>query len=93
MIGGTVARLAVDHGHDVVVSNSRGPDTPAALVAKLGSRATAADPSGAASRRRRDRGHDPPEALSLGARQRVGRQNRDPYQQLLPGAGRPHRRT
>jgi hypothetical protein len=43
MIGGTVARLAVDHGHDVVVSNSRGPDTPAALVAKLGSRATAAD--------------------------------------------------
>jgi predicted dinucleotide-binding enzyme len=27
MIGGTVARLAVAAGHDVVLSNSRGPDT------------------------------------------------------------------
>ncbi|MFL6678831.1 MAG: NAD(P)-binding domain-containing protein [Burkholderiaceae bacterium] len=38
-IGGTVARLAVDAGHDVVLSNSRGPDTLTDLVAQLGPRA------------------------------------------------------
>jgi predicted dinucleotide-binding enzyme len=41
-IGGTVARLAVRAGYDVVVSNSRGPDTLAGLVAELGPRARAA---------------------------------------------------
>ena len=40
-IGGTLARLAVDAGHEVVLSNSRGPETLAALVAELGSGATA----------------------------------------------------
>jgi len=39
-IGGTVARLAVEHGHDVVVSNSRGPQTLGDLVAGLGVHAT-----------------------------------------------------
>jgi predicted dinucleotide-binding enzyme len=34
--------LAVDAGHDVVLSNSRGPDTLAGLVAELGPRARAA---------------------------------------------------
>ncbi|HUK71010.1 MAG TPA: NAD(P)-binding domain-containing protein, partial [Streptosporangiaceae bacterium] len=32
MIGGTVARLAVAAGYDVVVSNSRGPQTLTGLV-------------------------------------------------------------
>jgi len=41
-IGSTVARLAVDAGHDVVLSNSRGPETLADLVAQLGSHARAA---------------------------------------------------
>jgi len=41
-IGSTLARLAVDAGHDVVLSNSRGPDTLADLVAQLGPRARAA---------------------------------------------------
>ncbi|HXT88807.1 MAG TPA: NAD(P)-binding domain-containing protein [Trebonia sp.] len=41
-IGGTVARLAVDAGYDVVLSNSRGPATLAGLVAELGPRARAA---------------------------------------------------
>ena len=41
-IGSQVARLAVASGHDVVVSNSRGPETLAALVAELGPRARAA---------------------------------------------------
>jgi predicted dinucleotide-binding enzyme len=36
MIGGTVARLAVAAGHPVVLSNSRGPQTLAGLVAELG---------------------------------------------------------
>jgi len=40
-IGGTLARLAVDAGLDVVLSNSRGPDTLTELAAGLGKRATA----------------------------------------------------
>ena len=41
MIGSTVARLSVAAGHHVVVSNSRGPDTLAELVAELGPLAAA----------------------------------------------------
>lgn len=48
MIGGTVARLAVNAGIDVVLSNSRGPETLADLVAELGDRARAATPAEAA---------------------------------------------
>jgi predicted dinucleotide-binding enzyme len=48
MIGGTVARLAVRAGHDVVLSNRRGPETLAELVAELGPRARAATPAEAA---------------------------------------------
>jgi predicted dinucleotide-binding enzyme len=40
-IGSTVARLAVDAGYDVVVSNSRGPETLTDLVAELGDHARA----------------------------------------------------
>jgi predicted dinucleotide-binding enzyme len=49
LIGSTVARLAVDAGHDVVLSNRRGPDTLADLVAELGPKARAATPSEAAA--------------------------------------------
>jgi predicted dinucleotide-binding enzyme len=41
-IGSTVARLAIAQGHDVVLSNSRGPETLADLVADLGPQASAA---------------------------------------------------
>ena len=41
-IGSTVARLAVNAGLDVVLSNSRGPQTLSGLVSDLGPRATAA---------------------------------------------------
>jgi predicted dinucleotide-binding enzyme len=41
MIGGTVARLSVAAGYDVVVSNSRGPETLEELAAELGSRGRA----------------------------------------------------
>jgi 8-hydroxy-5-deazaflavin:NADPH oxidoreductase len=48
-IGGTVARLAVAAGYDVVLSNSRGPHTLDALVAELGPRARAATAAEAGS--------------------------------------------
>ena len=48
-IGSQVARLAVATGYDVVLSNSRGPDTLAALVAELGPHARAATPAEAAA--------------------------------------------
>ncbi len=41
-IGSQVARLAVAAGHDVVISNSRGPETLSSLVAELGPKAGAA---------------------------------------------------
>jgi len=41
-IGAQVARLAVAHGHHVVISNSRGPETLSALITELGPNARAA---------------------------------------------------
>ena len=48
-IGSTVARLAVAAGYDVVLSNSRGPETLADLVKELGGHARAASPAEAAA--------------------------------------------
>ena len=48
-IGSAVARLAVAAGDDVVLSNSRGPETLADLVAELGPHARAATPAEAAT--------------------------------------------
>ena len=42
MIGGTVARLSVAAGHQVVLSNSRGPETLKDLLEELGPLASAA---------------------------------------------------
>ena len=47
-IGSQLARLAVANGYDVVVSNSRDPETLAPLVAELGPKARAASPAEAA---------------------------------------------
>ncbi|WP_262852829.1 NADPH-dependent F420 reductase [Mumia quercus] len=41
-IGGQLARVAIAQGYDVVLSNSRGPETLTALVEELGPRARAA---------------------------------------------------
>jgi predicted dinucleotide-binding enzyme len=41
-IGSQLARLGVSHGYDVVISNSRGPETLADLVKELGPKARAA---------------------------------------------------
>lgn len=48
-IGGTVARLAVAAGYDVVLSNSRGPETLAELAGVLGAKARAATAAEAAA--------------------------------------------
>lgn len=44
-IGSQVARAAVNAGYDVVISNSRGPETLSELVAELGPKARAARPA------------------------------------------------
>jgi predicted dinucleotide-binding enzyme len=48
-IGSAVARKAVELGYDVVISNSRGPETLTELVAELGPKARAATPTEAAA--------------------------------------------
>jgi predicted dinucleotide-binding enzyme len=48
-IGSTVARMAVDAGYDVVLSNSRGPETLGDLVEELGEHARAATSEEAAA--------------------------------------------
>jgi predicted dinucleotide-binding enzyme len=48
-IGSTIARLAVAAGYEVVLSNSRGPETLAELVGDLGPQARAATASEAAA--------------------------------------------
>lgn len=48
-IGSQVARVAVANGYDVVIANSRGPETLADLVAELGPHAKAATAAEAAT--------------------------------------------
>jgi predicted dinucleotide-binding enzyme len=48
-IGSTLARQAVDAGLDVVLSNSRGPQTLSDLVDELGPQARVATPARAAA--------------------------------------------
>jgi 8-hydroxy-5-deazaflavin:NADPH oxidoreductase len=47
-IGSQIARMAIKNGYDVVLSNSRGPQTLAPLIAELGPAARAATPDDAA---------------------------------------------
>ncbi|ARC57879.1 Pyrroline-5-carboxylate reductase [Frondihabitans sp. 762G35] len=47
-IGTAVAKAAIASGYDVVISNSRGPETLADLIEELGPKATAATAAGAA---------------------------------------------
>jgi predicted dinucleotide-binding enzyme len=47
-IGSATARLFIDAGHDVAISNSRGPETLRDLIAELGPNARAATPEDAA---------------------------------------------
>src|ERR1700709_1797273 len=47
-IGSQLARLGLQHGYKIVISNSRGPETLSDLVAELGEGATAATAEDAA---------------------------------------------
>jgi predicted dinucleotide-binding enzyme len=47
-IGGQLARKAIENGYDVVISNSRGPETLSELIEELGPKARAATPVEAA---------------------------------------------
>jgi 8-hydroxy-5-deazaflavin:NADPH oxidoreductase len=48
-VGSSLARTALAHGYDVVLSNSQGPDSLASLVSDLGPKARAATPPEAAA--------------------------------------------
>jgi predicted dinucleotide-binding enzyme len=48
-IGGTLARLFAGAGHEVILANSRGPESLAGLVGGIGPAATASTPAGAAA--------------------------------------------
>ncbi|HEY2644501.1 MAG TPA: NAD(P)-binding domain-containing protein [Galbitalea sp.] len=48
-IGSSVARAAIAHGYDVVMSNSRGPETLSDLITDLGQHATAGTAADAAT--------------------------------------------
>ncbi|HEX5746147.1 MAG TPA: NADPH-dependent F420 reductase [Archangium sp.] len=48
-IGSTLAKLAIAAGYDVVLSNSRGPESLSSLIAELGPKARAATPEQAAA--------------------------------------------
>ena len=93
-IGQAVARLAVDHGYDVVLSNSRGPETLADVVAGARRRARRPTPP-RAPRRRGDLVvvTIPFKAYQRRPRRAAGRQGRHRHQQLLPAARRPDRRA
>ena len=48
-VGGNLARAAIAHGYEVVLSNSQGPGSLAGLAGQLGPRARAATPAQAAA--------------------------------------------
>src|SRR5579863_4139639 len=47
-VGSNLAKAAIAHGYDVVLSNTQGPDSLSGLVKALGPHASAATPAGAA---------------------------------------------
>ena len=85
-IGSQVARLAISRGYPVVISNSRGPETLAALVAELGPSARAATAVDAAKAGDIVVVTHPAEELPRGAGRAARGQDRDRHQQLLPAA-------
>ena len=88
-IGSQVARLALAHGYDVVISNSRGPESLPALVAGLGPGPVRRRPSMRPGRRHRRRLRAA-EELPRGAGGAARGQDRHRHEQLLPSTGRPY---
>ena len=87
-IGSALASLFLRTGRQVVLSNSRGPDTLADLVAELGPAARAATPAEAAEAGDVVVVTVPFKAYRVGARRAARRQGRDRHEQLLPAARR-----
>jgi len=83
-IGSQIARLAVAKNYDVVISNSRGPETLSALVAELGPRARAATAVNAAKAGDIRRSHGAAEELPGRSSRASGGQDRNRHQRLLP---------
>jgi predicted dinucleotide-binding enzyme len=48
-VGSNLAKAAITHGYDVVLSNTQGPDSLAGLIKELGPQASAAGPAEAAA--------------------------------------------
>jgi predicted dinucleotide-binding enzyme len=85
-IGSTIARLAMEAGHQVVLSNSRGPETLAGTVAELGPRASAATSVEAAAAGDIVVVSVPVKAFPDFARRATGRQHSHRHMQLRPRA-------
>jgi predicted dinucleotide-binding enzyme len=83
-IGSQIARLAVRNNYNVVISNSRGPETLSALVAELGPRTCAATVTDAAKAGDLDVVTVPAEELPVRSGRASGGQGRDRHEQLLP---------
>ncbi|MDF2562347.1 MAG: oxidoreductase [Microbacterium sp.] len=86
-IGSALAEGLVARGYDVVIANSRGPETLADLVARLGDRARAATAQEAAEAGRR---HCAAQGARGHPRRTARRQDRPRHEQLLLGAHTRH---
>ncbi|MEK8227107.1 NAD(P)-binding domain-containing protein [Oerskovia sp. M15] len=91
-IGTTIARLAIEAGHQVVLSNSRGPETLADTVAGLGPQASAAT-SRRPQRPVTSSWSPCRSAPSRRARRGTGGEDGHRHVQLRPRAGRAHPRA
>ncbi len=85
-IGSTIAQLAIEAGHRVVLSNSRGPDTLADTAAELGPRASAATSEEAAAAGDIVVVSVPVKAFPPHARRTTGREDSGRHVQLRPRA-------
>ena len=92
-IGSQVARLAVRSGYDVVISNSRGPETLVRSRRRARPQSARGNAGRSRERRRHRRRDGSAEELSLGAGGAAEGQDRHRHQQLLPAARWPHRQS
>ena len=92
-IGSQVARAAIANGYEVVLSNSRGPETLAGLIGELGEHARAATAADAASVGRCRRGDGAVQGVCVDPGRAARREDRHRHEQLLLGARRPRARA
>ena len=88
MIGGSLARLAITAGMNVVMSNSRGPETLSDLVGELGDHARAGTPAEAAQAGDLVVATIPLNVYTALPAAALARQDRDRHDELLQRPGR-----